>query len=234
MIRDIEAPLKIDSDCSQRSCHFDKDLYQDETPDQLGVLLPPTLTTAVRKRKAEFIAGRYCARQALQQLTDNHRAPIGIGAQREPLWPAGIVGSITHTHGYASAVVASRTRVRAAGIDSETWIEPRTAQDLGERILADGEDHADFRHLFESSRHHLTFVFSAKESLYKSLYPLIGKFFGFQAARIVPEHTASPAGGRFRFELLENLDEEFVVGYQGHGSYAVQDHFVHTAIIIKP
>jgi enterobactin synthetase component D len=234
MLRLIDNPLRIDSNCRQVSCHFDESLYREETPRQLELALPATLDRAVRKRKAEFIAGRYCARQALLQLDATLHASIGIGANREPLWPDACVGSITHAHGYASALVASRSDVRSVGIDSETWVEPRIAHELGGQILTTTERYDDFQHMFESSRHHLTLVFSAKESLYKCLFPLVNKFFEFHSALIIPEHSASAATGRFRFELLEDLNAEFRAGYSGHGSYVMREDFVHTAIVLKP
>jgi enterobactin synthetase component D len=234
MMRLIDNPLPIDSTCRQVSCHFDESLYREDTPRQLKLALPDTLERAVRKRKAEFIAGRYCARQALWHLDGTLHASIGIGADREPLWPEGWVGSITHAHGYASALVARRSNVRGVGIDSEVWVEPRIAQELGGQILTTAERYDDFRHTFESPRHYLTLVFSAKESLYKCLFPLVNKFFGFHAARILPEHSASAAGGRFRFELLEDWNAEFRAGYSGDGSYVMHEDLVHTAIVLKP
>ncbi len=234
MMRLIDNPLRIDSSCRQVSCHFDESLYREDTPRQLQLALPNTLDRAVRKRKAEFIAGRYCARQALRQLDDTLHASIGIGADREPLWPEACVGSITHAHGYASALVASQSSVRGVGIDSETWVAPRTAQELGGQILTAAERYDDFQNLFESPRHYLTLVFSAKESLYKCLFPLVNKFFGFHSALIVPEPSASTPTGRFRFELLVDLNAEFRAGYGGHGSYVIHEDLVHTAIVLKP
>ena len=41
------------------------------------------------------------------------------GAKREPLWPAGVVGSITHCDGYRAAAVARATDLATVGIDAE-------------------------------------------------------------------------------------------------------------------
>jgi len=74
-----------------------------------GTMLLPEekLYTAgmVGKRINEFTHGRYCARTAMSML-DMSPAPIGKGANREPLWPTGVIGSITHTSTAAAAVVA--------------------------------------------------------------------------------------------------------------------------------
>lgn len=237
MISQIAPPLQIDDDCRQVSCHFDIHRFQAQTAGLLGLSLPPSLNGAVQKRKAEFIAGRYCARTALAQLDDhsdtaNEDVAIGIGASREPLWPQGFVGSITHTQGYASAVVAHQHKVRALGVDSEAWIEPGRAGNISQQILTPRESHAGHMHLLGSQQHYLTLVFSAKESLFKCLFPVVHRFFDFHAAIIIPL-SSERARGEFRFELQEDLSAEFRAGYSGHGSFAMDAACVHTAIIIK-
>lgn len=231
MPRLTDNPLHIDSDCRQASCHFDINCLDEGKLPEPQLKLPPQLENAVQKRKAEFRAGRYCAAVALAQLGYAKSTMIGIGAGREPLWPEGVVGSITHASGYASAVAAQQHLVRGIGIDSEAWIDAGTARELGRHILTATECHDEQQHLFASPRHHLTMVFSAKESLYKCLFPLVRSFFGFQSARITALHD-SP--GRFRYELLEDLNEEFRKGFSGCGSYCATDALVHTAIVLKP
>lgn len=248
MISPVASALQIDSDCRQASCHFDTDLFQEDIARQLGLALPASLNSAVQKRKAEFIAGRYCARAALAKLDCNGyvspgdlihgdvtmtNVTIGIGAHREPLWPQGFVGSITHTQGYASAVVARHNKVRSLGIDSEMWIAPESVDNVSHQILTASENHAGHGHLFGSSLQYLTLVFSAKESLFKCLFPLVNRFFDFHAAVIIPEPSGSATGGAFRFELQEDLNAEFRAGYSGHGSYSIHDNGVHTAVILK-
>jgi len=239
MISLVAAPLQINSDCCQVSCHFDKILFQDLTASQLGIVLPSILNGAVQKRKAEFVAGRYCASVALAQLDSNLDATtknfaIGVGANREPLWPEGFVGSITHTNGYASSIVARRNKARSLGVDSETWIESGTVGNVARQILTTGENFADHRHLFESPRHYLTMVFSAKESLFKCLFPIVNKYFDFHTAVIAPLPSGSTTDGEFRFELLVDLHTEFPAGYSGHGRYCIQADRVHTMVMLKP
>lgn len=243
MISCVASPFWIDSDCRQVSCHFDKNLFQEQTAAEFGLALPPALNGAVQKRKAEFIAGRYCAHAALAQLRGsldetngamtNGQSAIGIGANREPLWPEGVVGSITHTQGYASALVARRNKVRAVGLDSETWIKPGSVACIRPQILTTSEGHAEQLQLFESPLHYLTLVFSAKESLFKCLFPLVNRFFDFHAVLIILQPSGSRTGGEFRFELLQNLNAEFHTGYTGRGSYAIHNNCVHTAVVLK-
>lgn len=235
MIKKIASPLQLDSNCRQISCHFDERLFHDKVAADFDVTLPAAMDRAVQKRKAGFIAGRYCAQQALAELGGPLHAGsgIGIGPNREPLWPAGFVGSITHTHGYAAAVVAPRSSILAVGVDSETWIEPASAAEVSGQILTSREEHAAQTHCLESDLQYLTLVFSAKESLFKCLFPLVGSFFDFHAAVITAQRPESSAGGEFRFELLEDLNAKFRAGYSGNGRYCVGADCVHTAIILQ-
>ncbi len=233
MIHQLAPPLLLDGDCRQVSCLFDGTLLQPDTADQLGLALPVTLDKAVQKRKAEFLAGRYCARAALAQLDGSLAVNIGIGANREPLWPPGFVGSITHTHGYASAIVARQAQVRALGLDSESWIDAQKVASVSPQILSPRDNHTGQMHLFDSPSHYLTLVFSAKESLFKCLFPLVNRFFDFQAAIITPLPGDSPSRGRFRFELIKDLSTEFCAGYSGFGNYTLDTRCAHTAIVLR-
>ncbi|WP_339859954.1 4'-phosphopantetheinyl transferase family protein [Pseudohongiella acticola] len=232
MISLIPSPFCIESDCRLVSCHFDKQLFRAEAVSDLGLVLPASLHKAVQKRKAEFIAGRYCAREALMQLGNNPANTVGIGANREPIWPQGLVGSITHTHDYAAAVVAYHDAVRAVGIDSETWIGRASAANVRQQVLTSHERNAGCQQSFESSSHYLTLVFSAKESLFKCLFPLVNRFFDFHAAIITPDVPGSHKNGAFEFELTEDLGAGFHRGYRGRGRYTFSTSCVHTAIIL--
>ena len=90
--------------------------------DMLDVTLFPSeahsLGRAVEKRRREFITGRACARAALAHLGFDPVA-IATGSYGEPLWPAGIVGSITHCRGYRASAVANVDEHGAIGIDAE-------------------------------------------------------------------------------------------------------------------
>jgi enterobactin synthetase component D len=234
MISRTPPPIQIDNNCFQVSCHFNKHLFKERTAAKFGVIMPASLNSAVQKRKAEFTAGRYCARTALMQLGGDSSSVVGVGAHREPVWPKGFTGSITHTEGYAAALVARDHLVRAVGIDSEAWITPESMASVSEQILSAGEPHHNCQHLFESPQHYLTLVFSAKESLFKCLFPLVNRFFDFHDARItVQDSESSRTSGEFRFELLRDLGAGFGAGFNAHGYYTLGADHVHTAILLN-
>ncbi|MFL5884840.1 MAG: 4'-phosphopantetheinyl transferase, partial [Thermoleophilaceae bacterium] len=72
---------------------------------------------AVAKRRNEFVTGRALARRALSTLGVAPVA-IGRGARGQPLWPGGIVGSITHCRGYRACAVARFDEIASVGIDA--------------------------------------------------------------------------------------------------------------------
>jgi len=77
-----------------------------------------SLGRVVNRRRIEFATGRYCAKKAISWLGVTPSA-IVIGDGREPVWPSGIVGSITHCSGYCAAVAAKSSQVLSIGIDAD-------------------------------------------------------------------------------------------------------------------
>src|SRR5437867_13394741 len=70
------------------------------------------------KRLREYCAGRLCARRALAELGISGHS-LRHGQDRRPVWPQGVVGSITHTDSFCAAVVARKGPLRAIGLDAE-------------------------------------------------------------------------------------------------------------------
>jgi hypothetical protein len=106
-----------------------------------------SLGPADAKRVREFESGRAYAKRALATL-GMHNVDLPVGPNRAPVWPTGVVGSITHVldshYGtYAAAAVARADAVLALGIDFEledslhfhVWRYALTEREL-ERILA--------------------------------------------------------------------------------------------------
>lgn len=144
------------------------------------------MRAALPVRRAEFTAGRHCARVALASLGVPSRV-IGVGPAREPLWPARFTGSITHTSSYAAAVVGSGDEILALGID----VEPigSLTPDLWEAVLTPTEIQR-FRASPLGPALAAAIAFSAKECLHKALFPATGVMLDFHDAEVVP----APAG----------------------------------------
>jgi 4'-phosphopantetheinyl transferase EntD len=146
-------------------------------------------------RRAEFAAGRWCARTALGQLGGPVSAPLRNGRHGSPDWPPGFVGSITHTPRLTAAAVARRgwrDGVRGIGLDAED-AAPLPAGVLD--VVASTGEREDLRRLARGRSEVLwdTVLFTVKEATYKALYPLLGEVLAHD------DVTASlSADGRFR------------------------------------
>jgi len=77
------------------------------------------VASSIPERRAEFLTGRKYAHVALSDLGVPFK-PILHGPNRKPLWPEGVVGSITHCGDYITAAVARSNRDRWIGIDAES------------------------------------------------------------------------------------------------------------------
>ena len=157
------------------------------------------LSNAGRKRKAEHLAGRIAAAHALP----DHAVP-GIGPSGEPLWPEGFSGSITHSGTQAMAVVV-RHPDALVGIDCEAILPDREAREIQDGIV-DAQEAICLTHSGYPFALALTLAFSAKESLFKALFPQVKTYIGFDCARIMTldERTLTLALTRPQAEFKEN------------------------------
>ncbi len=175
-------------------CHYYQEEYYEAVFDQFSVTKPSTLHQATLKRKSEFLAGRYCARLALINFVREEDLSkgihISINPDRSPQWPPGIVGSITHSSDTAAAVISRASDYRGLGIDCETLLPDTEAFDIRDRILHEKDVRCKETTTMELG-FLVTLAFSAKESLYKALYPATKKFLDFQDVYIKRINTNS-------------------------------------------
>ncbi len=154
------------------------------------------IVDAAEARRLEFRTGRACAHAALEGLGVK-AVPVLRGARREPLWPVGIVGSITHTTGFCAAAVAQTQDYRALGLDAE--LDARAADDFVRRVCSANEiarcaELGPVEHL-------ANVVFSAKEAVHKLQYPLSGQVLYWRDLEVLldPPHIGA---GTFRARFL--------------------------------
>lgn len=204
--------LSASSELRVLSCTFDIASYQDGLFDVLGVACPAQVSGAVAKRKAEFLAGRYLCRLLLE--AEGLPGQVAIGSQRQPMWPAGWLGAITHSTTSAMVALWPSHAGRVLGMDIESWIPIATAQSIESQITLPGE--LDGLGLSLPREHLLTLAFSAKESLYKALFARVGAFFDFHAAQLV---EVDKVNSRFSLLLTQPLAGGFVAGDCFTGGY---------------
>lgn len=199
----------------QDKCVITCTTFKDFTPDHkdwlyLGISAPSGRSV---KRKAEFYAGRACARQALQILQPNQTARLNKHPEHGfVLWPTGSCGAITHSQGFAAAIVAPLTSFQGIGLDAEAYLAVTKALRLAPHILTANEQRVLDQLSPVEQALFVTQVFSIKESLYKALYPLSLVFFGFQAAEVVinPQQPLIISA----IKLLINLDSRWQAGHE--------------------
>jgi enterobactin synthetase component D len=162
--------------------------YSDELFEQVGVSFPKSLKNAVIKRKAEYLAGRWCAQKVLKKLGIKD-IDIHADCNRCPKWPEGIMGSITHCDNIA---ICAATQIRSdfayIGIDLEVIPSRSTLQGVQTLILTPHEimrirSQSYLEGIDESTATML--IFSAKESFFKAIYPKVQAYFGFEVLEFV-------------------------------------------------
>lgn len=162
-------------------------------------------------RQAEFRHGRACARAALLRLAVPPAA-ILAGKDRAPLWPEGIVGSISHGGETAAAAVSGDGGLIALGLDLEPALE--LEENLWPRICRREElDH--LRGLSGSPGLGVRLLFSAKEAAYKALWPVTRRFLDFHdlAVRLDPDRRSfvvSSHRGGFTTKAAARMDGRFL------------------------
>ncbi|NRD71984.1 4'-phosphopantetheinyl transferase superfamily protein [Shewanella sp. VB17] len=175
--------------------------------EHFAIVCPASISGSVIKRQAEFLAGRFCAAQALliKSATNTH---ISIGKNRAPVWPIGFIGSITHSRNIAMAAVARVDEYQYVGLDVEDMMSAELALSISASIIQDKE----FDLLHNSGLDFslgLTIAFSMKEALFKALYPSVGEYFDFHAAELIDINLAN---NHVSMRLLENLSTRFSKG----------------------
>ena len=210
------------------STHFDSSQLTSDDFRRSSIEPPSSIQRSVAKRQAEFLAGRICARAALQQLEGVGFSPA-IGEDRAPVWPGHITGSITHSTGRAAAIVAKKTHWRGLGMDLENLLNPERAERLAGEILTGPE----LQRMAAGRRDQLamlvTLTFSVKESLFKALYPIVQQRFYFEHAEVLEWSEA----GDVRIRLQTDLSSEWRNGVELDAQFGIMDGQLLSLVSIK-
>jgi enterobactin synthetase component D len=229
MATPVRSPALFPAFVAQHTLLFDEADPRDVSAQFPGVALPTELASAVRKRQMEFAAGRSCAREVLRHFSPEHaETPIASGPSREPLWPEGIVGAITHTGRCASVAVARARNAWGVGLDAEPWMNPDLALQLADQIAHRDEHAAVVQATGFSFSQALTLIFSAKETVFKCLFPEVGRYFDFLDVAVGSVHSAP---GQFTVNLLARLSPLLHAGYHFSGRFEHDNRIVWTGMV---
>ncbi|WP_159737205.1 4'-phosphopantetheinyl transferase family protein [Vibrio atypicus] len=170
-----------------------------------GIPFPEFLHRAVLKRRCEFLAGRACSKRGLLALNHLPALELKVGEHNQPLWPEGIVGSISHCVGHAVAVVGRESvDLVGVGIDIERVVSADLAQQIGDHLLSKPEQNID-QTVFNYQQL-VTVVFSAKESIYKAIFPVVNRVLDFDSVQLI---WLDPKKCEMTFEFSSELKMTF-------------------------
>ncbi|PTX47908.1 4'-phosphopantetheinyl transferase EntD [Gemmobacter caeni] len=175
---------------------------------------PGEEASGLPQRLAEFRAGRVAVREAMAMI-GLPPLPVPMGEDRAPVWPRGLIGSISHSAQLCLAAVAVPSPLRGLGVDLEPALP--LEDDLRAAVLRPEEEHYD--------PHRAKLVFAAKEAAYKAQYGLSRTLFDFHVLSV----DLQP--GSFTATFQEEITP-FRGGHILHGRWAeVAGHFLCTVTL---
>lgn len=156
------------------------------------------IPNAKSARKIEFAAGRFAARMAMTAM-GLPAQPVLCGSDRAPIWPKGMVGSLTHSSNCCAVALTQASQFRAVGLDVE-HDDPLSDADQAEVLTRFEKNWLLARP--KSERGVLAkVIFSAKESVYKAQYPLTKQVIGFDAVDV----ALDTGNGRFAARFSQDV-----------------------------
>ncbi|MBL3608796.1 4'-phosphopantetheinyl transferase family protein [Rhodovulum sulfidophilum] len=181
--------------------------YRPELFRELDLDRPEQLARAMPKRCCEYLAGRLLARAALAAL-GHPGGPVLPGPGRAPVWPAGAAGSISHSADICACLALHMAgKPVHPGVDVETVADARNL-DAILKLCCTPVDRALIAADPDRTALRATLLFSAKEALYKALYPVFREVAPFEAAEL----TASPSDGLLHLRLTAELHPSLPAG----------------------
>ena len=169
-------------------------------------------------RKLHFELGRQALKEALCVVGFQGDLDLARGEKGEPILPPGYCGSITHSKNTAVAAAASKSEIIGLGLDIEH--KDRFLSENTNKAIA-GEKEISWILAHGGNERKLMLV-SAKEALYKMLYPICKVYFGMLDAELTWEEESSS----FRALLLKDLSSEFPRGSEYKIHTSIQNEFI--------
>ena len=186
------------------------------------------LKSSSQARRAEFYLGRLAAHTALSELSPVfEKTTIPVGQKREPVWPPGTIGSISHSSGFAVAAAAWKDQARMLGLDLENC--DRKISSGISRHVARGAEQDWINEESAGWQERAISVFSAKEAVFKALYPLSRRVFGFKDVLLTPV-----ASDCFRASLTTTLCPELPGGFQFEVHLQRRSSLLLSSVLINP
>ena len=179
------------------------------------------------KRRAEFILGRICAHGALSRFGLESEPILRIPETKEPCWPDSIWGSITHSAGFAAVAVGLKKEIKGVGIDLESF--SRSVDfNIRRHVCVDSELEWLESLPTKQANRALRIIFSAKESIFKCIYPSTKKYLSFKDAAVSVNETEK----NFSFIIFKSFPGIIQHNFPYHGRYSEIDKMLLTSLYI--
>lgn len=158
--------------------YYDTKLFSISHYAQNETAIPKSIKAAVPKRQAEFLAGRLAARDALEAIYFHNHHDIPIGKFREPIWPEEVIGAISHIDSIAISIVKYKEPGAIVGLDVENIMSESLCDEI-EPMLTSSRENQLLEWIPLRREVRLSVLFSAKESLFKAIFPEVRQYMNF-------------------------------------------------------
>ena len=201
------------------------------TADQDFRLLPEEQAIAKsfgsQKRRAEFTLGRICAHVALSRFGLETKPILRNPETREPCWPNSVWGSITHSAGFVAVAVGLKKEIKGVGIDLESF--SRSVDfNIRRHVCVDSELEWLESLPTKQANRALRIIFSAKESIFKCIYPGTKTYLNFKDAAVSVNENEK----NFSFVIFKSFPGIIQHDFPHHGRYFEIDKMLLTSVYI--
>ena len=179
------------------------------------------------KRRTEFTQGRIYAHKALSRFGLESDPILRNPETREPLWPDSVCGSISHSEGFAAVAVGLKKEITGIGIDLEN-LSRSIDFNISRQICVDSELKWLESLTNKQALHALRIIFSAKESIFKCIYPCTKTYLSFKDAEVCINEKQK----KFSFTIFKSLPGIKKKNYFHHGQYSEMEKMLLTSIYI--
>ncbi len=180
-----------------------------------------------QKRREEFTLGRICAHRALSRFGLESVPILRNSETREPCWPNSVWGSITHSAGFAAVAVGLKKEINGIGIDLESFSRSLDIK-ISRHVCVASELEWLESLKIKQARRALRIIFSAKESIFKCLYPRTKTYFSFKDAEV----SVNDDENKFSFKILKSFPCKIQQDFPQNGRYSEMDKMILTSVYI--
>lgn len=160
------------------------------------------ITNFSEKRIKDFSTGRFCARKAMEHI-GYETCEILMSTDKQPIWPDGLVGSISHTSALTGAIVGLSSQIKAIGLDIENI--GKINKDMWRLLYTENEQVFLNSVPPEVLTFYTTLFFSCKESFYKMQHPITKTYLDFIEVEI------SRLDAQFTIKVLKQFPEKYLL-----------------------